>query len=100
MPVVVKGHSAHPGTGEIVTEAIHAAMEKTGVHKGVFSLIQGGDRKVGEALVTHPLIKAVGFTGSLAGGGRSSIFAHSATSPFLSSENLGRSIRCSPCRRR
>ncbi len=36
--------------------------------KGVFSLIQGGDRKVGEALVTHPLIKAVGFTGSLGGG--------------------------------
>jgi NADP-dependent aldehyde dehydrogenase len=67
-PVVVKGHSAHPGTGEIVAEAIHAAIEKTGVHKGVFSLIQGGDRKVGEALVTHPLIKAVGFTGSLTGG--------------------------------
>jgi NADP-dependent aldehyde dehydrogenase len=67
-PVVVKGHSAHPGTGEIVAEAINAAIEKTGVHKGVFSLIQGGDRKVGEALVTHPLIKAVGFTGSLTGG--------------------------------
>lgn len=67
-PVVVKGHSAHPGTGEIVAEAILAAIEKTGAHKGVFSLIQGGDRKVGEALVTHPLIKAVGFTGSLVGG--------------------------------
>ncbi|WP_420963541.1 aldehyde dehydrogenase (NADP(+)) [Brucella sp. IR073] len=67
-PVVVKGHSAHPGTGEIVAEAILAAIEKTGMPKGVFSLIQGGDRKVGEALVTHPLIKAVGFTGSLAGG--------------------------------
>ncbi|MGU3576575.1 aldehyde dehydrogenase (NADP(+)), partial [Brucellaceae bacterium C25G] len=67
-PVVVKGHSAHPGTGEIVAEAIHAAIEKTGMPKGVFSLIQGGDRKVGEALVTHPLIKAVGFTGSLGGG--------------------------------
>lgn len=67
-PVVVKGHSAHPGTGEIVAEAIHAAIAKTGMPKGVFSLIQGGDRKVGEALVTHPLIKAVGFTGSLTGG--------------------------------
>ncbi|ERM03029.1 2,5-dioxovalerate dehydrogenase [Brucella intermedia 229E] len=67
-PVVVKGHSAHPGTGEIVAEAIHAALIKTGMPKGVFSLIQGGDRKVGEALVTHPLIKAVGFTGSLGGG--------------------------------
>ncbi|MFI0396358.1 aldehyde dehydrogenase (NADP(+)) [Paracoccus jiaweipingae] len=67
-PVVVKGHSAHPGTGEIIAEAIHAAIARTGVHPGVFSLIQGGDRQVGAALVTHPLIKAVGFTGSLGGG--------------------------------
>lgn len=67
-PVVVKGHSAHPGTGEIVAEAIHAAILACNLHPGVFSLIQGGNRSVGEALVTHPLIKAVGFTGSLAGG--------------------------------
>ncbi len=67
-PVVVKGHGAHPGTGEIVAEAIHAAIGKCGVHKGVFSLVQGGNRQVGQALVQHPLIRAVGFTGSLAGG--------------------------------
>ncbi|MDH5798059.1 MAG: aldehyde dehydrogenase (NADP(+)) [Paracoccaceae bacterium] len=67
-PVVVKGHSAHPGTGEIVAEAIHAAIEKCGVHPGVFSLIQGGKRDVGTTLVQHPLINAVGFTGSLGGG--------------------------------
>ena len=67
-PVVVKGHSAHPGTGEIVAEAIKAAVERCGMPKGVFSLIQGGKRDVGTALVQHPLIKAVGFTGSLAGG--------------------------------
>lgn len=67
-PVVVKGHSAHPGTGEIVAEAIHAAIARTGMPAGVFSLIQGGKRDVGTALVQHPLIRAVGFTGSLAGG--------------------------------
>ncbi len=67
-PVVVKGHSAHPGTGEIVAEAIKAAAARTGMPAGVFSLIQGGDRKVGQAIVQHPLIKAVGFTGSLGGG--------------------------------
>jgi NADP-dependent aldehyde dehydrogenase len=67
-PVVVKGHSAHPGTGEIIAEAISAAIEKCGMHPGVFSLIQGGAREVGTSLVQHPLIKAVGFTGSLAGG--------------------------------
>ncbi|CAN7485069.1 MULTISPECIES: aldehyde dehydrogenase (NADP(+)) [Brucella] len=67
-PVVVKGHSAHPGTGEIVAQAVEAAIAKTGVHPGVFSLIQGGRRDVGHALVQNPNIKAVGFTGSLAGG--------------------------------
>ncbi len=67
-PVVVKGHSAHPGTAEIVAQAIETAVLACGLHPGVFSLVQGGRRDVGEALVQHPLIKAVGFTGSLAGG--------------------------------
>ena len=67
-PVVAKGHSAHPGTGEIVAQAIHAAIEACGVPPGVFSLVQGGTRETGQALVTHPLIRAVGFTGSLVGG--------------------------------
>lgn len=67
-PVVVKGHSAHPGTGEIVAQAIDAAVRACDMPPGTFSLIQGGKRDVGEALVQHPFIKAVGFTGSLAGG--------------------------------
>lgn len=67
-PVVVKGHSAHPGTGEVISEAIAAAIKKLGMHPGIFSNIQGGNRAVGSALVQHPNIKAVGFTGSLAGG--------------------------------
>ncbi len=66
--VVVKGHPAHPGTSEIVAQAIHAAIYTTGVPAGVFSLVQGGSNEIGEALVTHPLIQAVGFTGSLRGG--------------------------------
>lgn len=67
-PVVVKGHSAHPGTGEIVAQAILAAIKACNMPPGTFSLVQGGKRDVGEALVQHPYIKAVGFTGSLAGG--------------------------------
>lgn len=67
-PVVVKGHSAHPGTSEIVAQAIAAAVTACDMPLGVFSLIQGGRRDVGEALVQHPLINAVGFTGSLSGG--------------------------------
>jgi NADP-dependent aldehyde dehydrogenase len=67
-PVVVKGHGAHPGTGEIVAEAILAAIRACDMPTGVFSMVQGGTREVGQALVQYPLIKAVGFTGSLAGG--------------------------------
>ncbi|PXW66212.1 NADP-dependent aldehyde dehydrogenase [Loktanella sp. PT4BL] len=67
-PVVVKGHSAHPGVSDFVAQAIAAAIETCGVHPGTFSQIQGGNRAVGQAVVTHPLIKAVGFTGSLGGG--------------------------------
>ena len=66
--VVVKGHSAHPGTGEIVADAVVAAIARCGLNPGIFSLVQGGKRNVGEALVTDPRIKAVGFTGSLGGG--------------------------------
>lgn len=67
-PVVVKGHEAHPGTSEIVAEAVRAAVERCEVHPGTFSLVQGGKPEVGQAVVQHPLIRAVGFTGSLKGG--------------------------------
>ncbi len=66
--VVVKGHSAHPGTAELVAGAILRAAEKTGMPEGVFSLINGPGNSVGQALVTDPRIKAVGFTGSRGGG--------------------------------
>jgi len=67
-PVVVRGHSAHPGIADLVAQALDAAIKSCGMHPGTFSQIQGGDYSVGQALVTHPLIKAVGFTGGLAGG--------------------------------
>lgn len=67
-PVVVKRHSAHPGTDEIVSETIHAAIQSCDLHPGVFSNIHGGKRDVGTTLVQHRLIRAVGFTGSLGGG--------------------------------
>lgn len=67
-PVVVKGHSAHPGVADIVAQAVLAAIKECDINPGVFSQIQGGSRAVGQAVVQHPLIKAVGFTGSLAGG--------------------------------
>ncbi|WP_176081162.1 aldehyde dehydrogenase (NADP(+)) [Paraburkholderia tropica] len=67
-PVVVKAHLAHPGTSELVGRAIQQAVADVGLPEGVFSLIFGGGNETGEALVAHPAIKAVGFTGSRRGG--------------------------------
>jgi len=63
-PVVMKAHAAHPGTAELVARAILAALEICQIDKGVFSLIQGENYAIASQIVTHPLIKAVGFTGS------------------------------------
>lgn len=67
-PVVVKGHPAHPGTGELVGRAIRDAVKACGLPAGVFSLLQGTTHELGGALVADPHIKAVGFTGSRGGG--------------------------------
>lgn len=67
-PVIVKGHSAHPGTSDLVAQAVVAAVEACGLPPGVFSLLNGNSRALGAALVAHPHVKAVGFTGSRAGG--------------------------------
>lgn len=67
-PVIVKAHSAHPGTSQIVGEAVRAAVRACKLHEGVFSLIFGAGTSVGTQLVKHPLIKAGGFTGSTGAG--------------------------------
>jgi alpha-ketoglutaric semialdehyde dehydrogenase len=67
-PVVVKAHGAHPGTSELVGKAVQAAVEAAGLPEGVFSMLHGDGRTIGQALVSHPAIKAVGFTGSRQGG--------------------------------
>lgn len=67
-PVIVKAHPAHAETSELVARCIDKAAEKSGMPKGIFTHIHGGDFKAGEDLVSHPLIKAVGFTGSFTGG--------------------------------
>lgn len=67
-PIVVKAHPSHPGTCELVAEAILKAAEKIGMPDGVFSMVHGTSHDVGLAIVRHPKIKAVGFTGSFGGG--------------------------------
>ena len=63
-PVIAKGHPAHPGTSAIAAEAVAEAIAATGMPAGVFSLLQGATHALGQRLVEHPAIRAVGFTGS------------------------------------
>jgi 2,5-dioxopentanoate dehydrogenase len=63
-PVIVKAHSAHPGTSELVGMAVQKAVKDSGMPEGTFSLLFGSGREIGQGLVRDPRIKAVGFTGS------------------------------------
>jgi NADP-dependent aldehyde dehydrogenase len=67
-PVVVKAHRAHPGTAELVGQAVSEAVRECDLPEGVFSLLFGRGEEIGMQLVRDPLIKAGGFTGSRAGG--------------------------------
>lgn len=67
-PVVVKAHEAHPDTSRLVGDAIRDALKEHGLPEGVFTLLFGPGRTLGQALVAHPGIKAVAFTGSRAAG--------------------------------
>src|SRR4051812_40739103 len=63
-PVVVKGHPSHPGTSELFASAVGAALEQCKLPPGLFALLQGRQHELSAWLVKHPLIEAVGFTGS------------------------------------
>ncbi len=67
-PVVVKAHRAHPGTSELIASAIRRAVTACDLPPGVFSMIHGEGRSIGQALVKHTETQAVGFTGSYAAG--------------------------------
>ncbi|MEX1201646.1 MAG: aldehyde dehydrogenase (NADP(+)) [Ferruginibacter sp.] len=66
--VIVKAHPAHAATSEMVANAIQSAVKKTNMPAGLFAHVHGAAVLVGETLVKHPFIKAVGFTGSFVGG--------------------------------
>jgi NADP-dependent aldehyde dehydrogenase len=67
-PVVVKAHPAHLGTSELVAKAVQKAAIECDMPEGVFSMVIGAGIAIGQNLVSHPAIKAVGFTGSRQGG--------------------------------
>jgi 2,5-dioxopentanoate dehydrogenase len=67
-PVIVKAHSAHPGTSELVGTALRDAVQQCGLPGGTFSLLFGGGNDIGVALMKDPRVKAGGFTGSRTAG--------------------------------
>lgn len=67
-PVIVNGHPAHPGTGQLVADCVASAVADCGFPPGVFAWLVGRGHGTGSYLVRHPAIRAVGFTGSRAGG--------------------------------
>lgn len=67
-PVIVKAHAAHPGTSELVGRALQESVRECGLPEGVFSLLFGSGPRTGMALITHPSVKAGGFTGSRTAG--------------------------------
>lgn len=67
-PVIVKAHESHPGTNELVATAIQKAAQQCGMPDGVFSSLNGAGPALGQQLVKHPGIKAIGFTGSFKAG--------------------------------
>jgi 2,5-dioxopentanoate dehydrogenase len=81
-PVLVKAHAAHPGTSELVGHALRQAVREHSLPEGVFSLLFDAGFEIGTALVQHPAIQAVGFTGSRAGGHALMAAASSRSEPI------------------
>ncbi len=88
-PVIVKAHPSHPGTSELAGRAIRAAVAACGLPEGVFSLLFESGIEVGKKLVTHPLVKAVGFTGSAAAGKALAALAASRLVPIPCYAEMG-----------
>ena len=66
-PVIVKGHPSHPGTGELVAQAMAKAVKACNLPGGVFSFLQCGNDEA-RALIEAAPVKAIAFTGSQRGG--------------------------------
>lgn len=62
-PVVVKAHSSHPLTSQVTFTALQSAADAYGAPAGALGIVYS--TAAGRALVAHPAIAAVGFTGSL-----------------------------------
>jgi NADP-dependent aldehyde dehydrogenase len=66
--VIVKAHTSHLGTNELISKAVQLAAKQTGMPDGVFSSLIGEGSVLGQQLTTDAGIKAIGFTGSYRAG--------------------------------
>src|ERR1700752_884249 len=62
--VVVKPPPGHPGTSALAASAISNAAHDSRMPEGVFALMEETSVEIGLEFVRHPLMRAVGFTGS------------------------------------
>ncbi|USG62017.1 aldehyde dehydrogenase family protein [Sneathiella marina] len=62
--VVIKPADLTPGCAHVIAEILH----ECGCPPGVFNLVMGRGSTVGEAIITHPGVDAVSFTGSVSVG--------------------------------
>lgn len=63
-PVIAKGHPSHPGTTRILAEEAQRAAQETDMPRGFVQLIYRTSHEDGRRLVSHPLMGAIGYTGS------------------------------------
>ena len=88
-PVIVKGHPYHAATSESVARCISNAVQKCNLPSGIFSHLTGASHEVGSRLVSHPLTKGVGFTGSFKGGRALFDLAQKRTEPIPVFSEMG-----------
>jgi NADP-dependent aldehyde dehydrogenase len=86
-PVVVKAHPAHPDTSRLCWSIMRDAAMAHGLPAGTLGLVEG--LRAGAALVGHPAITAVGFTGSAEGGRALQDLAAARTHPIPFYGELG-----------
>jgi NADP-dependent aldehyde dehydrogenase len=91
-PVLYKGHPSHPGTCEMLAQAISGAVSSCGFHPGVFSMLHAGGSKgeeVARRLMSHPCVRAGAFTGSAKVGHQLAALAASRDDPIPVHATMG-----------
>ena len=75
-------------TSATTVEFARIATEECGLPPGVFNVVLGAGRQAGSALVSHPLVRKVAFTGSL----RAGEIGHIAPTAYSAHTQLGQPL--------